>query len=583
MSDSERGGLSDIIVGRKLVCPECGKDRLNTYADGHSHCFANGCNYHTPPSPEHRSKSSNTASRSKGLLKPDQWSAIPSRRLTASTLRRFGYFQAGHDGRMVQVAPLYDQRGNNTAQELILGPTEFELIGEGASSPESLQLFGMHVFGDRNDRRVVLHTDKRDCMSTAQATTFKIPCACLNGGDAGAAMNSCKSNYRWLDRFQEIVLFFPATSEGDSLAQEIAALFPTGKVKIARIPDCEGPSAALMANRDGDISNAVWSALPWRPIGIVNAMDGFEKFIEEGLQVPSWPYPWREYNDRTMGIRPAEVTYHVGGTGIAKTTLMAHYATHLLKWDGKRFLKDHPDYPRQPPCKIGWLGFEDSLKSVKVILMGIHEGRMLHLEATSKEETRRIYTDLFGEGRLELYDPEQAEYGLNAVLSYIRYMARALDCKIIFIDPLTFIVSMLPAANRTQAEDSLAAELSAMAKAYSVAFHIGYHLKKPDGTPFEEGAQIGLPDIKGSGALSHFAHNVMAYERNQQGSRPDLLRVRQLKNRVARYTGELCILKYDMMTGRYSPTKDKWPDEDGNDNSGGGFSEVPPPEEGKDY
>jgi twinkle protein len=574
MSDRE-GGLGSIEVATKLPCPECGKERLNKYADGHSHCFNVSCGYHTPPDQQHREERV-TVATPKGLLKPGDgaWAPLTKRNLTTETLRRFGYFQGGYKGKRVQVAPLYDQKGNLVAQELLTGPTESEVIGE---LGEDLQLFGMHAFGDRNDRKVVIHRDPRDAMSTAQATRITMPCVSVTGGSTGAA-KSCKTNYRWLDRFQEIILFFGADSTWEKAAQEVATLFPVGKVKIARIPDAEGPSDALSKNRAGDIYNAVWAAVPWRPLGIINAADRRESFFEEGLQTPSWPYPWDVFNEKSVGMRPGECTYHVGGTGIAKTTLMIHYANHLVKWTGEEFIKG---FPVQEPCKVGWFGFEDLTKQAMVAMLGIHAGKMLSLKPVSDKEGLRLFDELFGSRRLEMYDPEQAEYGLDAVFSYIRYMRQALDCKVIVLDPLTFLVSQLPAAHRTQEEDRLAGRLAAEAKAQGISFHIGYHLRKPDGTPFEEGAAIGLPDIKGSGALTHFAHNVIAYERDQQGDRPDLLRVRWLKNRVARFTGVGCILKYDMETGRYEPTDEPWP---GDESDAGSSRNFPPaPETGGDY
>jgi hypothetical protein len=55
---------------------------------------------------------------------------------------------------------------------------------------------------------------------------------------------------------------------------------------------------------------------------------------------------------------------------------------------------------------------------------------------------------------------------------------------------------------------------------------------------------------------------VFAYERDQQGSRPDLLRIRRLKVRVVGGTGPIDeLLKYDPETGRYEPTDDRWPDD----------------------
>jgi twinkle protein len=554
MQQGADASLAEVKIG-KADCPSCGKrNSLVRYANDSAQCFNRGCGYREGHRPDTRPKADPIP---RGLLRPDGASYSAIRGVGADTLRRYGAFLGGYKGARQLVVPIYDNTGVMVAQQVRMKDGTAEIVGERGTGR---QLLGQHVYGDRNDKRVVVHSDAVDMMSTGQVMRLRAPCVSVLS-DANGAIRDFKENYRWLDRFEEIVLFFQDTPEWQQASQSCASLFPAGKVKIALLGEHRSANEALQAGRPGDIENAVYAATPWRPLGIVNAKEGRELLFKEGLQVPSWPYPWDEFNESTMGIRPGECTYHVAGTGVAKTTLMFHYAVKLLKWDGKSFLPDQPDFPVQAPCKLGWMGFEDLTKQVKVGMLGIHAGKMLSLEPVTEEEGLALYDDLFGDGRLELYDPEQAEYALDAVLSYTRYMAKALDCRVIFFDPLSFIVSQLPVMQRTQEEEKLAAKLAAEAKTLGVSFQISYHLKKPDGTPFEEGRRIGLSDIKGSGALSHYAHNVLAYGRNQQGDRPDLLFADSLKNRYARYTGEICILKYDMQTGRYEPTDETWPDD----------------------
>lgn len=571
---SERGGeqtLADVTVGKE-TCPDCSKrNSLVRYADGSAQCYTKGCGHREGHRPDTRPKQEAIP---RGLLKPDGSASYTSiRSINQDTLRRYGAFLGGYAGGRQLVVPVYSNTGEMTAQQVRMKDGRVEYVGDVGQNP---QLVGQHVFGDRNDKRVVVHSDAVDMMSTGQVMRLRAPCVSVLHDTPHESLQDIKANYRWLDRFEEIILFFKDTPEWQDAAQRVASLFGAGRVKIAFLGgDNKSPNEALQANLPGDIENAIYSATVWRPPGIVNAYEGREALFEEGLQTPSWPYPWEVLNEATMGMRPGEVTYHVGGTGIAKSTLMFHYTVHNLMDAGKPFI---PNFPRQPPCCVGYLGFEDLAKQAKVAMLGIYSGRMLSLEPLPKAEGLRLFDELFGSRRLFLYDAEQAEYGLEAVKGYIRYLIKACDCRILYIDPLTFLVSQLPVANRTQAEDQLAGWLAAESKASGASFHIGYHLRKPDGTPFEEGGQIGLPDIKGSGALTHFAHNVLAYERDQQGPRPDLLRVRSLKNRVARYTGEVCILKYDMQTGNYTPTEEKWPgeDEDGkkapSKNKPGGFT-----------
>lgn len=560
---------------RKEPCPQCGKkNALLWFPDGSARCFTKGCGHHEGNYVA--MDTSDVPATPHGLLKTDERSFQPLtlRNIAADTLRKMGYFTAGYDGARVQVAPLYDAEGLMSGQCLLLPDGSTKTLGEVSTDQ---WLYGRHAWGDNKDRKVVIASTPQSALAIAQATKLKVPSVSpLTGGatQSSAALLQIKSNYRWLDRFGEIVLFFDVGNE--QFARDCASLFEAGKVKIAKLDsEFQSPADAQKALRSGDIDQAIWGAVTWRPTGIVNAKDGLQEFLAEGLQVPSWPFPWEEFNAKSLGMRPGEITYHVGGTGIAKTTLMFHYAVHLLKWNGRPFVNPtgRENYPVQPKTKVGWLGFEDLTKQVKVGLLSVYAGRRLHLDPVDNEQAAKLYTELFGDGGLELYDPEQAEYGLAAIKSYIRYMGMALDCKVIFIDPLSIIIAMLPGRDRTSAEEAVAAEFAAMAKQMGVSMHIGYHLRKSDGTPFEEGGEVSLEDIKGASALNQFSHNVFAYERDQQGSRPDLLRVRALKMRFTGQTGIVGILKYDSNTGRYEPTDEPWPTEE--DSGGKGFTPVP--------
>ena len=72
-----------------------------------------------------------------------------------------------------------------------------------------------------------------------------------------------------------------------------------------------------------------------------------------------------------------------------------------------------------------------------------------------------------------------------------------------------------------------------------------HHLNREDGKSFEEGAQISLKNIRGSGGVANFSMSVIGYERNQQAQRPDLTRVRVLKCRHTGTTGVADIIKWD--------------------------------------
>ena len=82
------------------------------------------------------------------------------------------------------------------------------------------------------------------------------------------------------------------------------------------------------------------------------------------------------------------------------------------------------------------------------------------------------------------------------------------------------------------------------------------HLKRPDKKGHEEGGQVSLSQLRGSGGIAQLSDMVIGLERNQQGDNPNLLTIRILKNRFCGLTGISGYLQYDTETGRLSDIED---------------------------
>ncbi len=77
------------------------------------------------------------------------------------------------------------------------------------------------------------------------------------------------------------------------------------------------------------------------------------------------------------------------------------------------------------------------------------------------------------------------------------------------------------------------------------------HLKRPEkGKSYNEGRQVSLTDLRGSGSLEQLSDIVVALERNQQGDDPNAASIRILKNRPTGITGPAGRVRYNLETGR---------------------------------
>lgn len=559
------GEPSEEVVS-KGHCPDCGSDdNLVTYGDGHRYCYTPGCGLKTPIDPHTQLP---TKAKRKSQTVSDHANAVPfttdhisegikARGLAKETLQKYGYFIHKENGKFIHVAPYYEQTGQAAYQKYRNKEKDFWFtpISETAPKTTDLQLFGQHVWGEKHDKKVVVTEGELDAMSVAQAMKFKVPVVSIIQG-ADSAVKSLKANYRWLDRFEEIILWMDNDEVGQSVLSDCANLFTPGKVKTIKVEGFKDASDMLQKGKAGEIYSAVWGASVWAPEGIVNAaLCGDD--MEQPAAVKVADYPWERLTEVTKGILEREVIYHVAGTGVGKTSMIVEIMHQLLK-EGVKF---------------GVMRFEDTRQKAQMDLMSRHVERRLHVEQLEKPDPkgmRALHTEVFSNGLVELFDPETADWSFDGILGYVRYMAKALDCKVIFIDPLSFIVAAVNSSDERKALDHVAYKLAQAVKQMGVNLQITHHLNRGDGKAFEEGGEISLKNIRGSAGIANFSMGVFGYERNQQGDRPDLTRIRVLKNRFAGWTGVADTLKWDDARGTQEATDEPYPEAGGSE-----FGEAP--------
>lgn len=551
---------SDTVLS-KGPCPECGsKDNLVTYADGHQFCYTPGCGLKKGSAmndSEAHEAPPKTPSRAIPFTDQHMRKGLESRGLKLDTLRRFGYFVHVERGKAVQIAPVFNQKGEMVHQKYRTKDKEFffEPVADSPPKPRMCQLYGQHVWADKYDRKVVITTGEHDAHSVAEACQFKIPAVSVIAGD-GSALDQLKANYRWLDRFEEIIFWFDNDESGQSVVNECARLFEPGKVKTIKVEGVKDANQLAQEGRHGDIYSAVWGAVQWAPEGIVNAADCVLDIMEpEAETLASYPFP--KLQEVTQGIRTKEVIYHVAGTGVGKTSFLIELQHQLLK-EGVKF---------------GVMRFEDTRRKAQIDLMSRHVEDRLHLRPRPVEEMKTLHAQVFGKGLVELFDPETAEWSWDAIQGYIRYMVKALGCKVVIGDPLSFFVAAMNEKDERKALDHAAYEFSRAVKHLDFNFQLAHHLNRGDGKAFEEGGEISLKNIRGSAGIANFSMGVFAYERNQQGARPDLTRVRVLKNRWTGWTGIADTIKWDDIRGVQEPTDEPYPD-DNNDQEAPAFGTV---------
>lgn len=554
----------DSTVVSKGPCPDCGSnDNLATYSDGHQFCFTPGCGIKKGSSSDMDTEPRRSKPPSSAI--PFDLTSIPEglkkRGLKTDTLKKFGYFRTTVKGNSRDIAPYYNLMGEMVYQKYRTPAKEFffqPLVAD-APSPARCMLFGQQLWGERNDRMVVITEGELDALSVAQETNFKFPVVSIPMG-VSSAVASLKTNFLWLDRFEKIILWMDNDEPGQSVVPEMAQVFEPGKVYNIKHPEAKDASDLLQSGQNGEVYKAVYGASLWAPGGIVDAADCVEDVIgDEGESLTTLPWPIAQ--DMMRGLRAKEYTLHVAGTGIGKTSILVELQNHLL-WQGIRF---------------GVMRFEDTRRKLQLDLMSRSVKRRLHLDPLDEAAMRKLHKKLFAGGLVKMFDPEKADWKIDALLGYVRYMAQGLDCKVIILDPLSFFVTSAAEHDERKAIDKLAYEFARMVKQCDVSLHVSHHLsgdRTGSGKSFEEGRQISLNNIRGSAGLAQYAMNVLAYERDQQGQRPDLTQIRVLKCRHTGQTGTADVLKWNEFEGTNLPTDEPFPTCDSEDSSGSAQQEY---------
>tara|TARA_Y100001968_G_C19319188_1_gene698318 strand:- start:732 stop:1154 length:423 start_codon:yes stop_codon:yes gene_type:complete len=137
-----------------------------------------------------------------------------------------------------------------------------------------------------------------------------------------------------------------------------------------------------------------------------------------------------------------------------------------------------------------------------------------------------------------------------------------MGCTHIFLDHLSIVVSGIGDGDERRLIDNTMTKLRSLVEELQIALVIVSHLKRPEGRSHEEGGQVSLAHLRGSGAIAQLSDICIGLERDQQDADlKNTTSLRVLKNRYTGDTGLCCSVKYNPLTGRLS----EWDEQDVDD------------------
>ena len=525
---------------RHEECPQCGsRNNLGRYSDGHAFCFSPECAYFEPATAEFSSLTNGTQQRVVVTEMIGTIAAIPDRRISERTCKKYNV-RVEYDSKGIINKHHYPFTDVNTGDVLCtkvrrVADKQFTING---SYTGNLGLFGQETCRGLG-KYITITEGELDCLSVSEMFDRKYDVVSLRTG-AQSAAKEIKEQLEWLEGYDNVVLCFDNDKAGQIAVDSVKDLFSPNKLKIVKLP-LKDASDMLMANRVKDFTTSWWDAKTHRPDGIVAGVDTWDHLMNS-RKVKSIPYPWAGLNDLVKGVRPYELVTVTSGSGMGKSQLIKEIEYFLFN---------------ATEDNIGILALEESVSRTTLGLMSMAANRPLHLDENADTEAFKPYWDAtLGTNRFYLLD-HWGSTGEETLMSHIRYLAKALDCKWIILDHLSIVVSSQEHGDERKNIDAIMTKLRTLVQELGVGLFLVSHLKRSGGTSHEEGGKISLSELRGSQSIAQLSDIVLGLERDQQNEDENIRNtttVRVLKNRYTGLTGPACYLKYDKETSRMFET-----------------------------
>ncbi len=528
-------------------CDDCGSsDALTEYMDGHTHCYS--C--HSTRFPDGTSIEEDLEDMSERVIhmqtnayeKPQIkgfFADIKDRNISRATCEKYGVrVVQDADGKITEhLYPYFDKNNNHIANKVRhVENKDFDAFPVGGMG--RAVLFGENTC-QQGGKYVTICEGELDALSAYEMLGSKWPVVSIANGAQSAAKN-CKNSYAFLNSFENIVICFDNDDNGKKAAEKVASLFEPNKCKIV-YKDLKDANDYLKAGRREDYVKTWWAARTYTPAGIINLKDYGEALYDEGQQ-QTCLYPFEGLNEKLYGIRTGELVTVTAGTGTGKSSVMRELMHHVLNHTNEN---------------IGVISLEENVRSTIFHLMSVEASARLYIrevrEAHTKEDLNRWQESTVGTGRFYAFD-HFGSLKTEEILARVRYMIKALDCKWVFLDHLSILVSGLEGMDERRNIDVLMTKLRSLVEETNCALLLVSHLRRTGSdSGHEEGKEVSLAHLRGSQSIAQLSDTVIALERDQQSDDPNIANtttIRVLKNRYAGETGVACHMFFNKETGR---------------------------------
>lgn len=563
-------------VGKHLPCPKCGSSDAASYNNrGIFHCFSCESNWYDERYDESNNRNKQESENimndisvnDTNLELPEGvYAPIKDRGISEETCKKYGVTcDLDFNGNIItHHYPYYDNSGQMIAVKTRQVSTkQFSWSGQARLAK---QMFGQQLFGANNIGQNILFITEGCLDAMAVWDMVHFPAVSVANG-ATSLVKQLKDNYDFVNSFDKVFILMDNDKVGREALEQASSLFPPRKTFIGTADKgkgCKDPCDYLKRGLIQDFKKDMWwNAKQYIPDGIYDDPGTiWDEVKNERNKGGGHPYPWVGLNKMLFGMSPGELITVTAGSSVGKSQFLRELQYHLLKTSNER---------------LGVLMLEETIGRSALGLMSIEANLPLHKPDVfvSDEELKQYYDRTIGLGKISFYGGFKC-FDIDTIKARIEYMIQGCDCKYIFLDHISILVSNQEVADERRTLDAVCHCLAELAVSYNVCIIMVSHLRRTGAKPHEEGGQTSLQDLRGTQGIAQLSFTVIGLERNSQAKDPDernTLLVRVLKNRKFGETGPACKLKYDQETGRLTeiegeledetpPTEDKPPEFD---------------------
>jgi len=172
-------------------------------------------------------------------------------------------------------------------------------------------------------------------------------------------------------------------------------------------------------------------------------------------------------------------------------------------------------------------------------------------DKVSIEDKKEAWEATMGDGRLFFYDHFGSLEEEN-LLTKLRLLITQEGVDFIVLDHVSIVVSGNADGDERKAIDALMTNLRSLAEETQAGILVISHLRRPQGDKgHEDGANVSLSQLRGSGAIAQLSDAVIGVERDMQSEEfGNHVKLRVLKNRFVGDVGIADTLAFDKETGR---------------------------------